>query len=281
MKTSSAFVVYNHQYKRRNFSQTKVVEDQLDEDFLKTRKLIHLTRAGRPQSQNSKSSHLNIVHYSRPDLTTPLKPSILRPTHSSCTISLPKLQEKLEDGIHPFPLNKSESTVLSKIDKYFQADNDPRAHIRSRFASTYSSMDFKQKSIDIYSKLDTKPSHTKAISNSKSDSQLIKARPCCTRLRDRRSPSASKLVSKYDEMSIELERMLDKANNISKNLQHRSKADPKTSKLSALERERRLWKKLRKTNKSPFISLNDIKKSSNADEEFMNWISDILAELKA
>jgi hypothetical protein len=178
MKTSSAFVVYNHQYKRRNFSQTKVVEDQLDEDFLKTRKLIHLTRAGRPKSQNSKSSHLNIVHYSRPDLTTPLKQSILRPAHPSGTVSLPKLQAKPEDVIHPFHLDKSESTVLSKINKYFRADKNPEAHIRSRFASTYSSMDFKQKSIDIYSKLDTKPSHTKAVSNSKSDSQLIKARPC-------------------------------------------------------------------------------------------------------
>jgi hypothetical protein len=82
-------------------------------------------------------------------------------------------------------------------------------------------------------------------------------------------------------MSIELERMLDKANNISKNLEQSPKADANNSKFSVLERERRLWKKLRRTNKSPFISLNDMKKSSNADQEFMNWISDILAELKA
>lgn len=281
MKTSSAFIVYNHQYKRRNFSQTKVVEDQLDEDFVKARKLIHFTRVTRPQSNYSKSSQLNIVHYSRPNLSTPLKSCFLKHPPRSGTVSLPKMHPKPEDGIHLFPLDKSDSTVITKIDKYFKADNYPEPHIRSRFASTYSSMDFKQKPVNIYNKLDPKPSHLKAISNSRSDSQLIRNRPCCTRLRDRRSPSASKHLNKYDEMSIELEKMLDKASNISNNLEQSPKTDDKTSKLSMLEYERRLWKKLRKTNKSPFISLNDIKKSSNTDQEFINWISDVLAELKA
>lgn len=282
MKRSSAFAIYNHQYKRRNFSNTKIVEDQLDEDFAKARKLIHFTRVINPSSDQSDSSKLNIVHYSRPDLTTSAKSSILKPASKRCvSVSLPKLCPKPEDSIRSFPLDKTDNFIHSKIDKYFKQEDLADSGIKKRFASTYSSMDLKNQSSELYTKIDPKLPRRKVISNFRSATQLIKVKPTSMLIRNHRSPTASKLLVKYDEMSVELDKLFDKASIKNKYLDGSPEfRNTQVNDLKLLEKERRVWKKLRKTNKNPFISLNDIKKNADPDQEFMIWISDILTELK-